>query len=137
VTFRCDEVRTLIQRKESYVRCLLLYFVLAACTTRLVAQSDEWRQLFNAKDLSGWKQVGAGGDLVEEGLIRTYGGMGLLYGKLGNCVIRVLYKMRDFNDNFGVFIRIPIEPRKEWMPTHYSYEVQIDNHPETSDEDEY
>jgi hypothetical protein len=123
-----------------HVRFLLLGFVLVACTTRVVAQSDEWQQLFNGKDLTGWKHVGPGGDLVEDGLIRTYGGMGLLYwtgGKLGNCVIRVLYKMRDFNDNSGVFIRIPIEPREEWMPVHYGYEVQIDNHPETSDEDEY
>jgi Domain of Unknown Function (DUF1080) len=104
------------------------------------AQPDEWQQLFNGKNLSGWKHVGPGGDTVEDGLIRTYGGMGLLYwtgGKLGNCVLRVVYKMRDFNDNSGVFIRIPIEPREEWMPVHYGYEVQIDNHPETSNEDEY
>jgi hypothetical protein len=56
--------------------------------------------------------------------------MGLLYwtgGKLGDCQIRVVYKMRDHNDNSGVFIRIPIEPREEWMPVHYGYEVQIDN----------
>jgi Domain of Unknown Function (DUF1080) len=121
--------------------CLLaLGLFLAAFTTTLEAQSDEWQQLFNGKDLTGWKHVGPGGDKVEGGLIRTYGGMGLLYwtgGKLGNCVIRVRYKMRDFNDNSGVFIRIPIEPREEWMPVHYGYEVQIDNHPETSDEDEY
>ena len=119
---------------------LLLCFLLAAFSTRLEAQSDEWQQLFNGKDLAGWKHVGPGGDKVEDGLIRTYGGMGLQYwtgGKLGNCVIRVRYKMRDFNDNSGVFIRIPIEPREEWMPVHYGYEVQIDNHPEKSDEDEY
>ena len=70
--------------------------------------------------------VGPGGDTVENGLIRTHGGMGLLYwtgGKLGNCVIRVVYKMRDSNDNSGVFIRIPVEPREEWMPVHYGYEV--------------
>src|SRR5437879_12907987 len=76
----------------------------------------------------------------EDGLIRTHGGMGLLYwtgGKLSNCRIRVVYKMRDFNDNSGVFIRIPLEPREEWMPVHYGYEVQIDKHPETSNEDEY
>ncbi len=24
----------------------------------------------------------------------------------------------------------PLEPREEWMPVHYGYEVQIDNHPE-------
>ena len=56
---------------------------------------------------------------------------------VGNCQIHVVYKMRDFNDNSGVFIRIPIEPREEWMPVHYGYEVQIDNHPETSGEDDY
>lgn len=106
----------------------------------LHAQSDDWQQLFNGKDLTGWKHVGPGGDTVENGLIRTHGGMGLLYwtgGKLSDCVIRVVYKMRDNNDNSGVFVRIPIEPREEWMPVHYGYEVQIDNHPETSGEDEY
>src|ERR1700690_204923 len=59
--------------------------------------------------------------------------MGLLYwtgGKIANCVLRVVYKMRDENDNSGVFIRIPLEPREEWMPVHYGFEVQIDNHPE-------
>ena len=52
-------------------------------------------------------------------------------------MIHVVYKMRDENDNSGVFIRIPVEPREEWMPVHYGYEVQIDNHPENSNEDEY
>ena len=45
--------------------------------------------------------------------------------------------MQKFNSNSGVFIRIPIEPREAWMPVFYGYEVQIDNHPETSNEDEY
>lgn len=45
--------------------------------------------------------------------------------------------MQDENDNSGVFIRIPIEPREAWMPVHYGYEVQIDNHPERSNEDDY
>ena len=65
-----------------------------------------------------------GGDTVEDGLIRTHGGMGLLYwtgGKIGNCMIHVVFKMRDENDNSGVFIRIPVEPREEWMPVHYGY----------------
>ena len=104
------------------------------------AQSGEWKQLFDGKDLTGWKHVGPGGMTVEDGLIRTHGGMGLLYwagGTLGNSVLRVVYKMRDHNDNSGELIRSPIEPREEWMPVHYGYEVQIDNHPETSNEDEY
>jgi hypothetical protein len=99
-----------------------------------------WIQLYDGVDLKGWKHVGPGSMDVENGLIRGHGGMGLLYwtgGKLGNCKIKVVFKMRDTNDNSGVFIRIPVEPREEWMPVHYGYEVQIDNHPETSNEDEY
>ncbi len=102
-----------------------------ACT----GDPNHWRQLFDGKDLSAWKHVGPGGMTVEDGLIHTHGGMGLLYwtgGQIGNCVLRVVFKMRDENDNSGVFIRIPLEPREEWMPVHYGYEVQIDNHPERS-----
>jgi hypothetical protein len=99
-----------------------------------------WRQLFDGKDLNGWKHVGKGDMTVDNGLIQTHGGMGLLYWtreKLGNCVLRVVYKMRDKNDNSGVFIRIPSAPTEPWMPVNKGYEVQIDNHPETSGENEY
>jgi hypothetical protein len=126
-------------------------FVLAGWHSRDVARlpvlpplpspdTSGWIQLFDGKDLNGWKQVGPGTHYVDSGLIKSHGGMGLLYWqgqKFGNCKIRVLFKMQKFNSNSGVFIRIPIEPREEWMPVHYGYEVQIDNHPETSGEDEY
>jgi hypothetical protein len=113
----------------------LVTLITAFFSTALSAA--EWKQLFNGKDLSGWKHVGPGSMSVENGLIRTHGGMGLLYwtgGPVGNCVIRVVYKMRDKNDNSGAFIRIPIEPREEWMPVRYGYEVQIDNVAEGEDE---
>jgi hypothetical protein len=102
--------------------------------------SGDWKQLFNGKDLSGWKHVGSGEMTVENGLIQPHGGMGLLYwtgSKLGDCVIRVIYKMRDENDNSGVFIRIPVAPTEPWMPVNYGYEVQIDNNPEAGGEDDY
>jgi hypothetical protein len=98
-----------------------------------------WRQLFNGKDLTGWKHVGKGSMSVENGLIRGHGGMGLLYftgQKFGNCAIRVVYRMQKRNSNSGVFIRIPIEPLEEWMPVYYGYEVQIDNDPAASHEDD-
>ncbi|WP_332368600.1 DUF1080 domain-containing protein [Spirosoma telluris] len=101
--------------------------------------TNGWRQLFNGTDLTGWKHVGKGRMSVEKGLIRGHGGMGLLYWtkeKFGNCTLRVVYKMQKENSNSGVYIRIPLEPREEWMPVHYGYEVQIDNHPETSKEDD-
>ena len=98
------------------------------------------KQLFNGKDLSGWKHVGPGNMVVEGGLLHGVSGMGLLYWageKFGDCTFHLVYRMKDENDNSGVFIRIPIEPREEWMPVHYGYEVQIDNHPERSKEDDY
>jgi len=114
------------------------FLLLAAGTLWAAPRQGEWKQLFDGKDLNGWKHVGPGGMTVEDGLIRTHGGMGLLYwtgGKLGDCVIRVVYKMRDHNDNSGFFIRIPVEPTEPWMPVNYGYEVQIDN--EAQGEDEY
>ena len=122
-------------------KCWLCLGLLVVCIPFVSqAQSGDWQQLFNGKDLTGWKHVGPGSHTVENGLITSQGGMGLLYwtgGKLGDCVIRVVYKMRDYNSNSGVFIRIPLEPREEWMPVHYGYEVQIDNEPEKSNEDDY
>ncbi len=116
----------------------IILLLVILCSTSLYAQN--WKPLFNGKDLTGWKHVGGGSRYVENGLLASKGGMGLLYwtgGKLGNCQIRVVYKMQKFNSNAGVFIRVPVEPKEEWMPVFYGYEVQIDNHPETSNEDEY
>jgi len=117
------------------------FAVLALCSALLSGgQKLDWKPLFNGKNLDGWKHVGKGGMTVSDGLIHGQGGMGLLYwteSKLGDCVIKVVYKMRDSNDNSGVFVRIPIAPTEPWMPVNYGYEVQIDNHPETSNEDEY
>jgi hypothetical protein len=123
---------------EVFMHRWILLLGLLALPALVPTQTQEWKQLFDGKDLIGWKHVGPGSLTVEDGLIRTHGGMGLLYwtgGKLGDCVIRVVFKMLDHNDNSGVFIRIPIEPREEWMPVHYGYEVQIDN--EAGGEDEY
>jgi hypothetical protein len=127
-------------RNKLLVLCATIALLVVATHSRSNDASPTWRQLFNGKDLAGWKHVGPGNMTVEDGLIQTHGGMGLLYwtaGKFGDCRIRVVYKMRDHNDNSGVFIRIPIEPREPWMPVHYGYEVQIDNQPEDSNEDEY
>jgi len=119
---------------------LILFMGMFSCKTTTVSEKPEWRQLFNGKDLTGWKHAGPGFMSVEDGLLRGNGGMGLLYWegeKFGNCMIKIVFKMEKTNSNSGVFIRVPVEPREEWMPIHYGYEVQIDNMPELSDEDEY
>lgn len=117
-----------------------LFLLLTNSISASVPDSIQWRKLFNGKDLTGWKQAGPGSHYVEDGLLKSKGGMGLLYWtgeKFGDCVIHVEYAMRDSNSNAGIFIRIPVEPREEWMPVHYGYEVQIDNFPQSSDEDDY
>jgi hypothetical protein len=94
-----------------------------------VASAQE-KSLWNGKDLTGWKQVGPGQFVIENGVLKTTGGMGLLYwteGKVGNSVIRVVYKNEKKESNAGVFIRIPEAPTEPWMPVNKGYEVQIDD----------
>jgi hypothetical protein len=117
-----------------------MLLLLVSATILAPAKQLGYRQLFDGKDLHGWKHVGPGSFTVEHGLLRTQGGMGLLYwaeGPFGDCEIRVVYRMVHENDNSGVFIRIPTEPAEPWMPVNRGYEVQIDNHPELGGEDEY
>src|SRR5438067_12193631 len=76
-------------------RYLLAFLCIFGFSLALHAQSGDWKQLFDGKDLTGWKHVGPGYMTVEDGLIRTHGGMGLLYwtgGKLGDCTIHVCIK---------------------------------------------
>ncbi|QEH39015.1 hypothetical protein OJF2_76270 [Aquisphaera giovannonii] len=92
------------------------------------ADSAAWKPLFNGKDLDGWKHVGPGKFVVEDGQLRTEGGMGLLYyekEKLGDCVIRVVYKTKDRRSNSGLYIRIAEAPAEPWYAVHHGFEVQI------------
>jgi hypothetical protein len=93
------------------------------------ASNQEWVPLFNGRDLEDWNHVGDGGFTIEDGLLKTQGGMGLLWyapRKLENVVVRVVYKGASQN-NAGVFIRIPESPTEPWMPVNRGYEVQIDD----------
>ena len=85
-------------------------------------------QLFNGSDLTGWRHVGPGQFTVEDGALKTVGGMGLLVyegRKLGNSVIRIVYKPDPPDSNAGVFIRMPEQPHDPWFAVHKGYEVQI------------
>jgi hypothetical protein len=86
------------------------------------------RQLFNGRDLEGWQHVGPGAFVVEEGMLRTEGGMGLLWyadERIGDAVVRVVYRVSREEDNSGVFIRIAERPPDPWFAVHHGYEVQI------------
>jgi hypothetical protein len=84
--------------------------------------------LFDGKSLNGWEHVGPGRFVVENGQLRTEGGMGLLWysrEKLGDCVIRVVYKTGTERSNSGVYIRIAEKPADPWYAVHHGFEVQI------------
>ena len=119
---------------------ILLLSLLSFTTAQAPAKQLGWQMLFDGHDLRNWKHVGPGNFTVEHGLLKTQGGMGLLYwtgGAFGDCEIKVVYRMQHENDNSGVFIRIPSEPVEPLMPINRGYEVQIDNRPELSNEDDY
>jgi hypothetical protein len=102
---------------------------LAAPLALLVrAAAGDPRPLFNGRDLTGWQHVGKGRVYVEDGLLKTEGGMGLLWytgEKLGNCTLRIVYRTTTLDDNSGIFIRIPEPPQDPWQAVHSGYEVQI------------
>lgn len=94
-----------------------------------LCSAAEWKQLFNGKDLSGWQMAGPGRFSVEKGLLKTEGGMGLLWytgEPLGNTTLRVVFMTASEAANSGVFIRLPEKPGDPWYAVHNGYEVQID-----------
>jgi hypothetical protein len=85
-------------------------------------------QLYNGRNLDGWQHIGPGRFVMEDGLLKTEGGMGLLWykgRKFGDCVLRVVYKTTKESDNSGVYIRIAEEPSDPWYAVHHGYEIQI------------
>ncbi|HET6569430.1 MAG TPA: DUF1080 domain-containing protein, partial [Rhodothermales bacterium] len=91
------------------MRARLILLAAALCMTASArAQDGGWTQLFDGKDLEGWQHVGEGDFVVEDGVLKTQGGMGLLWytgQKFENEVIRVVYK-NPGGKNAGVYIRI-------------------------------
>ena len=89
----------------------------------------ESRQLFNGKDTIGWEHVGPGTFVLEDGMLKTQGGMGLLYYKgeqFENQTVHVVFRTTGPRDNSGIYIRLPEPPTDPWYGVHNGYEVQID-----------
>ncbi len=108
------------------MKTLFFYLVLIS---PVYLSAQEWKPLFNGDNMEGWEHVGDGSFVVENNLLKTKGGMGLLYytgKKFGNSRIKVVYKGAEKN-NAGVFIRIPEAPTEAWMPVNKGFEVQIDD----------
>lgn len=110
------------------MRYSILFLALLALPLTIAAAE---KQLFNGKNLDGWKMTGPGQFVVDgDGTMHTEGGMGLLYYEretFGNAVVRVVFKTTGQRDNSGVVIRLPEAPPDPWYGVHNGYEVQIDS----------
>ena len=116
----------IIRRTATVVAILAL--TLAPVSRSLAQSPSDWKPLFDGKALDGWEHVGPGRFVVEDGQLRTEGGMGLLYysrEKLGDCTIRVVYKLGTPRSNSGLYIRIAEKPADSWYAVHHGFEVQI------------
>ncbi len=105
----------------------VILLILIGSSFQVKAQT--WTPLFNGHSLEGWEHVGEGKFKIEDSMLVTSGGMGLLYyaeQPMADCIIRVVYR-GDRDNNAGVFIRIPEKPTEPWMPVNRGYEVQIDD----------
>jgi hypothetical protein len=105
------------------------WLVLAMLACLPLFGADAFRPLFDGKTLDGWTMTGPGKFVIEEGLMKTTGGMGLLYydkEKFGDATLRVVFKTTGPRDNSGVVIRLPEKPSDPWYGVHNGYEVQID-----------
>jgi Domain of Unknown Function (DUF1080) len=119
-----------VGKSELYGMAICL-FVMA--TTNSLAAPQSSRALFNGKDLDGWQQVGPGSFVVRDGMMKTEGGMGMLWytrEKIAHATIRVVFKLTAKESDSGVFIRIPDKPTEPWMPINRGYEVEVGDWPD-------
>jgi hypothetical protein len=105
----------------------------ALCVARSFSAQPPPTPLFNSKNLDGWQHVGPGLFVVEDGMLKTQGGMGLLWftrEKIGHAKLRVVFKLTGKDSDSGVFIRVPEKPTEPWMPVNRGYEVEIGDWPD-------
>ena len=107
---------------------LLVMLAFSLWSVAALAQLQPERVLFDGTSLEGWAHLGPGNFALEDGALKTQGGMGLLWytkEKFGDCVIHVEYRVESPKSNSGVFIRIAEAPKDEWYAVHHGYEIQI------------
>ena len=119
-----------ILRQTASASFIILFAAIAPSQAGLPGDSGSssaWRPLFDGRSLDGWEHVGPGKFVIDDGVLRTEGGRGLLWvrRRLGNSVIRVVYKTANDRSNSGVYIRIADRPQDPWYAVHHGFEVQI------------
>ncbi len=98
-----------------------------------VAESDcgsgetDYTPIFDGTSTEGWKQAGPGSFRLEDGILTSEGGMGMLWYeamKFTSYSLKLDWMMAG-DDNSGVFIGFP--PSDDpWSAVNNGYEIQID-----------
>lgn len=89
-----------------------------------------YTSLFDGATLDGWAQAGPGGFTVVDGMLQSYGGMGLLWytkKQFSDFILKCDWKEVHWTDNSGVFVRFPDPGNDPWVAVNHGYEIQIDN----------
>jgi hypothetical protein len=118
---------------KTFLRSGLAIVVLVAAYQHFLLAQQSSRALFNGKNLDGWQQVGPGSFVVNDGMMKTEGGMGMLWytrERISHATLRVVFKLTSKEADSGVFVRIPRKPTEPWMPINRGYEVEIGDWPD-------
>ena len=108
----------------------LMVFLSLAALAMPQKRSGKWIELFNGKDMTGWRMAGKGNFTVEDGALVGHGGMGMLWyegRKFRDFTVRVEWKANNKCNNSGVFVRFPEKSDDPWHAVNNGYEIQIDD----------
>lgn len=124
----------MIMRRITKLICAvsLAFILVAPCAiagaTKKKDKNGKWIELFNGKDSTGWRHIGPGSFVVEDGALVTKGGMGLLYyedRKFKNFTLEIEWKVNHKCNNSGIFVRFPEKSDDPMYSVNNGYEIQI------------
>jgi len=120
------------ERTKLIIAALLVFVVIAPCdiagATKKKEKNDKWIELFNGKDMTGWRQAGPGNFTVEDGALTSHGGMGMLWyegQKFRDFTLEVEWKVNHRCNNSGIFVRFPEKSDDPMYAVNNGYEIQI------------
>jgi hypothetical protein len=88
--------------------------------------------LFDGRTLDGWSHAGPGGFDVADGVLRTRGGLGLLWysaREFTDYELRLRWRVTAATDNSGIFVRFPDPGDDPGVAINRGYEIQINDNP--------
>ncbi len=91
-------------------------------------EDNDFETILDGTNLHGWKMCGEGKFVLDNNLIISEGGMGLLWytkKKFRNFILTVDWKTSAREDNSGVFVRFADPDDDPWIAVNTGYEIQI------------